>query len=103
MAEREKEPIAVQPDTNAASSGTNGKGGPPPALGVDTPAENLLERSLEEFIARANTLPVEVDGWPLEPEKPAAPAAVAPPAASEPVVAAPAVATPAAEAPAVAA
>ena len=50
-------------------AGKNGKQPQQPAEPAPTRTENSVERSLEEFIARANSTFLEMDGWGLEEER----------------------------------
>src|SRR6266540_2401152 len=65
-------------------NGANGKNGK--HMNVETPGgENSVERSLEDFIARANSTFVDgEDGWDLSEEKKPEPVAAAAPAAASP-------------------
>jgi len=78
--------VRIEQDESARKNGRNGNG---KHLMVDASAprgDNSVEKSLEEFIARANSTFLDADGWDLTPEPEPEPPKPAP----EPVVVVPA-------------
>src|SRR3990172_5069982 len=101
MAQREEDNdtervVRLDPEEAGKNGSANGKNGKPPfpAAGPQT-GESAVERSLEDFIARANSSLLDMDGWGVEPQedkvaeptpppKPATPAPAPPPAVAAP-------------------
>ena len=64
-----RQDMSEEQSTGKNGAGKNASASPQQAEPAPTRTENSVERSLEEFIARANSTFVEMDGWGLEEER----------------------------------